>query len=288
MKMKKDRTSSLLNTLTVMALLVCIAARSQNLAVTSSGEVISGGPSAAAAREALQTRIDLKAAGKISIASFKPTETKLVKRGDNSTVCEFGFEAQLQFSEPSQWFLREKTATNSIARAFQKGEAYTAFGSVQFFLGTNGWTASDVTGTPRPTDEVLKDRCTYNLRFISAAFAQYVLEHDGHYPFNLGTNSGGTLELCRRRSTGFDENSAPHYRVMAEFLGKPGVLVCPADLSRQAATEFSGLTSTNVTYQLRSNLFGTDSNSPTNILTLCPIHHLCLDAGGDIQSEEKK
>ena len=142
----------------VTATLLCpqVNAQSPRIAVTSGGEIISGGPSSAEAQQALQNRIDQQSEGRIKLLNFKPTMTKLVKQ-DKRGHCEFGFEAQIEFSEPCQWVIQfggesltfkttkpdeaiASVGSNGVVIVSKKGEDYTAFGSILFIPGTNGWT----------------------------------------------------------------------------------------------------------------------------------------------------
>jgi hypothetical protein len=283
-----------------------VNAQSPRVAVTSRGEIISGGPSPAEAQQALQNRINEQSEGRIKLLNFSPTMTKLVKQ-DAKPHCEFGFEAQIEFSEPCRWasqfnsepltfktFRPDETSvlvrSNDVIQISEKGEGYTAFGSVWFTMGTNGWTLSGFASSENPklTSELFSERCVLNLRNISAAFALYEIQHDGHNPFNISTNAGGTLELCDRDANGFDKNSALHFQVMSNCLIKTDFLVCPGDSSKQIAKDFQSLTATNVSFLLRSEVNLDNTYQPHQVLVVSPMYGYVLYSDGDIEKKEIK
>ena len=102
------------------------------------------------------------------------------------------------------------------------------------------------------------------------------------YDVNVKTKAGGTLELCARDERGFEENAAPHFLVMTNELFSPKILVCPADPTRQPATNWASLTASNVTYRVRTGLSVTRSR-PGEVLTICPIHRSVGKADGSVE-----
>ena len=267
------------------------------MAVSSSGEIISGGPTSDAAKAALEAHINFESGGKIVLKKFQPVKTKLSNQNKNSN-CEFGFEAQISFSEPCRWNIRQNdeslsffllkpdlpsTAPSDAIVISKAGDEYMVFGSVSFAPSTNGWISSGLISSaqPKSLSQFLEDRCVYNLRWISAALAQYQLEHNGKLPFDISTNSGGTLELCVRDSDGNDKNSAEHYKTMSNFLSKTSALVCPADSNKQAARDFPSMTATNITYLFRSA--AKDPAQFQRVVLICPIHGYVVDDGGGIE-----
>jgi len=124
--------------------------------------------------------------------------------------------------------------------------------------------------------------CTNYMMQIGWAFRTWALDHDGNFPFNVSTNQGGTLELCRPGSDGFDRNAAFHFQVMSNELSTPKILVCPADSKKHPALSFLNLRPENVSYLVRS---GTNINetNPNEVLAVCPIHHRVLLCDGSVQ-----
>jgi hypothetical protein len=57
--------------------------------------------------------------------------------------------------------------------------------------------------------------CVNNLKQIGLAIRTWAIDNDGHFPFNLSTNAGGTMEFCGLDSDGFDTNAARHFQVMS-------------------------------------------------------------------------
>lgn len=124
--------------------------------------------------------------------------------------------------------------------------------------------------------------CVDNLKQIGLAFALWASDHDDQFPFNVKTNAGGTLELCVRDERGFEADATSHLLVMTNVLYSPKILVCPADPTRQPATNWASLTASNVTYGVRSGLSVTRSR-PGEVLTICPIHQSVGKADGSVE-----
>jgi len=114
--------------------------------------------------------------------------------------------------------------------------------------------------------------CINNMKQIGLAFRIFATDHEDQFPFNLSTNDGGTLELCRPGADGYDENIAAHFLVLSNELANPRILVCPSDSDKQPAASWLDLTAANISYQVRTgtNVSGTN---PQEILARCPIHN---------------
>ncbi len=63
----------------------------------------------------------------------------------------------------------------------------------------------------------------------------------------------------------------------------PYYLICPADSTRQEATDFQSLGPLNVSYQIRSGMRVNQSN-PSELLARCPIHGHALFCDGKVVS----
>jgi hypothetical protein len=124
--------------------------------------------------------------------------------------------------------------------------------------------------------------CVNNLKQIGLAFRTWELDNNEQFPFNVSTNKGGTLELCLPGEDGFDQNSWLHFQVMSNELSTPKILLCPADATKQAASDFDHLHALNVTYQVHSGAEVSDAN-PQLILALCPVHRNVLLSDGSVQ-----
>jgi hypothetical protein len=131
---------------------------------------------------------------------------------------------------------------------------------------------------PKSHDHVY---CQNSMKQIGLAFRVWAEDNNGNFPFNLSTNKGGTLELCRPGADGFDRNAAFHFQVMSNELATPRLLNCPDDAKRSPALNFESLRPENVGYLLRS---GTNLNPQSReILLVCPIHHYVLLCDGTVQ-----
>ncbi len=133
---------------------------------------------------------------------------------------------------------------------------------------------------PMPTD------CQNNLRQIGLAMKVWALERNDQYPFNVSTNSGGSLELCSRGPDGFEIDPVPHLMVISKELSSTEFLVCPGDSGKHPAAGFASLRPENVSYQLRT---GTNINSdnPQEILAVCPVHGNVLYCDGNVRAKPK-
>ena len=123
--------------------------------------------------------------------------------------------------------------------------------------------------------------CVNNLKQIGLAFKTWAIDNNDQFPFNVGTNAGGTRELCSLADNGFDKNAYLHFRVMSNELSVPLILVCPKDHSRKAARDFSSLRPENVSYLLHSGTNFTDGNPSAN-LAVCSVHGNILHCDGSV------
>ena len=87
--------------------------------------------------------------------------------------------------------------------------------------------------------------CMSNQRQIAIALTMFQGDHGGQYPWQVSTTNNGSFELV---ANGL---ASDQFSILATYLGKqPQVLRCPVDKARQAATNFSTLTNTNISYFL--------------------------------------
>lgn len=131
-----------------------------------------------------------------------------------------------------------------------------------------------------------KINCVNNLKQVGLAVRIWAMDNNDQFPFNASTNKGGTLELCKRGSDGFDLNPALHLQVMSNELSTPKILWCPADTRRQPATTFASLGPANVSYQLCTGTNVCEVN-PQEVLAICPIHNNVLMCDGSVQTLKK-
>jgi hypothetical protein len=131
--------------------------------------------------------------------------------------------------------------------------------------------------------KVQKINCVNNLKQIGIAFKIWEGDHGDQYPFNVSTNTGGTMEFCAVGKDGFDGNAFLHFKAMAgeEYLRVPLLLVCPQDNSKKAAINWASLRSENVTYRLHSGRNISDA-SPHAILAVCPMDGNVLYCDGTV------
>ncbi len=129
--------------------------------------------------------------------------------------------------------------------------------------------------------------CGNNLKQIGLAFKIWAGDHGDKYPFQVSTNAGGTLELCDRDAEGFDRNALAHFLVMSNELSTPLLLCCPHDGSKIPIRDWGKLSSTNLSYRLRTDAKVSDSN-PSEILAVCPVDGTVLFCDGMISRPDGK
>jgi hypothetical protein len=83
-------------------------------------------------------------------------------------------------------------------------------------------------------------------------------DHGNKYPLNVSETNGGTMEF----SSG--PNEWRHFQVMSNELSTPNILFCPSDKTRVAATNFTFLRNSNLSYFIDLDATATD---PQTILT---------------------
>jgi hypothetical protein len=123
--------------------------------------------------------------------------------------------------------------------------------------------------------------CCDNLENIGLSMKMWATDNNGHFPFQAGTNSGGTLELRALGLDGFDTNSYLHFMVLSNLLSATSRLVCAGDIVRTAASNFASLRPENVTYRLRTGDTVTPEH-PREVLAVCPIDGNTLYCDGTV------
>jgi len=87
-----------------------------------------------------------------------------------------------------------------------------------------------------------KINCVSNLKQIGIAYRLWEGDNNFKYPMAVSVTNGGAMELI---ATG---NVAACFQVMSNELSTPKVLLCPEDIRRVRATNFSTLNSSNISY----------------------------------------
>jgi len=129
--------------------------------------------------------------------------------------------------------------------------------------------------------------CANNMKQIGLAFKTWAIDNNDHFPFNVATTNGGTLELCAPGPDGFDKNPAPHFLVMSNELFTPRVLVCPQDASKTAADTWQDLGPANISYQVHVGPEVDDAH-PEEVLARCPVHGTVVLCDGAVQRQPRR
>jgi hypothetical protein len=269
------------------------------------GVITSGGPSADEVKRRLQQRIEEQSEGQITLFGYRQISVKApdLELG-GKPACAVEFEAGIEFQAPGVWasryrgrpltfFLIKPFADLSGAdnwhpfRIEAKGERFVMQGYAFFIPGENGWAVAGFGQTSRPVrDSDMPDEtsaaCVNQLKQIGLAIRTWAIDNNDHYPFNVSTNAGGTLELCVRGGDGFDANAAAHFQVMSNELSDARYLVCPADSSKRPASNFVKLRPANISYLLRSGP-NVEETHPEEVLARCPIHGNVLLCDGSVK-----
>ena len=266
----------------------------------------SGGPSAEQVERLLQQRIQEQSEGQITLFGFRQIAVKALDLELNGKMaCAVEFEAGIEFQAPGVWasgyhgrpltFVLIKPFTDLQGadqwRPFRieaKGERFVVRGYALLARDADGWSLAGFGQTSRPVrqssvpDEASAE-CLNHLKQIGLAFRTWAIDHDDHFPFNVSTNAGGTLELCARGEDGFDAHSAAHFRAMSNELGTARFLVCPADSSKRPAASFANLQAANVSYLVRSGT-NVDEARSDETLARCPVHGHVLLCDGSVKA----
>jgi prepilin-type processing-associated H-X9-DG protein len=95
-------------------------------------------------------------------------------------------------------------------------------------------------------------KCSNNLKTIGVAYRIWATDNGDHYPFNVSTNDGGTLELRH--------DILAQFRVLSNELSTPKIVYCPRlNPKVTEATSWVGLTATSVGYFIGLN--GSQTNA---------------------------
>jgi prepilin-type processing-associated H-X9-DG protein len=107
-------------------------------------------------------------------------------------------------------------------------------------------------------------QCLDHLHQAGLAFNGYAHDHDGKFPMQVPSSSGGSAEFVQAayRVSGPFYFSFRHFQALSAELGTPRVVVCPAD-DRSAAASFRVLSNANVSYFVGANA---DAAKPNSIL----------------------
>lgn len=272
------------------------------------GGLASGSPSTNDVRQALEQRIKEQSEGQITLFGFRQIGVKVPDLELNGKpTCAAEFQAGIEFQAPGVWASRYqgRPLTFVLLKPFSdlrgadswhpfriedKGERFVLQGYALFTRDSGRWTLAGFgqIGLPARESTVPDEasvQCVNQMKLVGLAFRTWALDHDDHFPFNVSTNAGGTLELCARGEDGFDANAAAHFQVMSNEVSTLRILVCPADSSKRVASSFARLQAANVSYLVRSGA-NLDENHPDEILARCPIHGHVLLCDGSVRKAE--
>ena len=129
--------------------------------------------------------------------------------------------------------------------------------------------------------------CVNNLKQIGLAFRIWAGDNGDQFPCNVSTNAGGTRELCRTGTDGFDVNTFRHFQTLSNELATPILLVCPKDKTKRVATNWSSVGAENVSYRLRFGPSLSD-NHPNEVLAVCPVDGNILYCDGHVTDKNGK
>ena len=144
--------------------------------------------------------------------------------------------------------------------------------------------AGDPTSAKKKAQHI---NCVNNMKQLGFAFIIWSGDNNDHYPFNVSTKAGGTLELCNRDPDGFDRNGFLSLQVMSNELSTTKILLCPKDKTKHLATNFFDLRPENVSYRIRSGT-NIDGANPDEILAVCPVDGNILYCDGSVSPKGTK
>ena len=136
----------------------------------------------------------------------------------------------MSFFQPSQTLCSEtpRRASAPKAAGFTRADLL----AIVFVLGLLALAAGPALGGLKPRSDLAA--CANNLRQVWSACEAWGLNHDGERPWTTSASQGGT------RGSALAQNAWYHFSVLSNTLASPRVLVCPSDLAKHSATDFSG------------------------------------------------
>jgi len=90
--------------------------------------------------------------------------------------------------------------------------------------------------------------CASNLKQIVLGFAMWSNDREGHFPWQVSTNEGGTLEYAESREV------FRHFVAASNELNSPKLLACPDDKQRSRTTAFDFVSNANLSYFVEINM----------------------------------
>jgi hypothetical protein len=97
-------------------------------------------------------------------------------------------------------------------------------------------------------------QCLSRLKQIDLGLRMYMDDNHGKSPPQFSTTNGFTLEMNRGKVF-------PHIQKLSPYLNRnPGLLICPADVEKHAATNFETLNDSNISYFFNLDV---STNQPT-------------------------
>lgn len=97
-------------------------------------------------------------------------------------------------------------------------------------------------GNPGSRERARRMACVNNLKQIGLAVRVWDEDQGAKFPWQVASTNGGTKESI----SGL--NAWRHFQELSNQLSTPRILVCPADIARFAATEFSFFNNSNLSY----------------------------------------
>jgi type II secretory pathway pseudopilin PulG len=92
---------------------------------------------------------------------------------------------------------------------------------------------------PQPSRRVA---CMSNLRQVGIGEEMWFSDHSNQHPWQITAANGGTLEASARGEI------TPNVRTLGEYIKYSKIFRCPADTARIAATNYTTIAETNVSY----------------------------------------
>lgn len=100
--------------------------------------------------------------------------------------------------------------------------------------------------------------CVSNIKQVNLAFRIWEGDNNNLYPMGVSVSNGGALELIE---TG---NVAGVFQVMSNELSTPKILVCPVDVERTSATNWTELNASHISYFIGVDV--TNEENPQMVL----------------------
>jgi len=193
----------------------------------------------------------------VSAAVHEPTSAALTESENHNSREEASFREQVEIERLTKL---TSQLTSEVAHLEQMRLENEKFLAELDRPQIAGLSSEEIKAVAKARNRALSVACVNNLKQFGLAARVWALDNEDRLPPNI---------VC-----------------MSNELSTPKILVCPADNSRQVATDWSTFTAANCSY-VQEATFGSD-DEPSRVLCRCPFHGNVGLCDGSVQMEIAK